>query len=106
MYRVIVASARRKKKTKKQQQQIYSIYLTAQVHTAAVSSTPKIQILEIQNPKNILLIPVCKYGKSVPWVIPLANTRHDPRQITAFPNALNLPKFSHDILQLLSQIQL
>ena len=36
-------------------------------NTAAVNSTPKIQIFEIQNPKNTPLIPVCKYAKSNPW---------------------------------------
>ena len=35
-------------------------------NTAAVSSTPKIQIFEIQNPKNTPLVPVCKYAKSTP----------------------------------------
>ena len=27
----------------------------------------KIQILEIQNPKNTPLIPVCEHAKSTPW---------------------------------------
>ena len=30
-------------------------------------STPKIQIFEIQNLRNISLIPVYKYAKSTPW---------------------------------------
>ena len=36
-------------------------------NTAAVISTQKIQILQIQNQKNTPLIPVCKYAKSNPW---------------------------------------
>ena len=34
------------------------------INTAAVTSTQKIQIIEIQNPQNTLLIPVFKYAKS------------------------------------------
>ena len=45
----------------------YSIDLTTQKNRAAVSSTQKIQIFEIQNPEKIPLIPVCKYAKFTPW---------------------------------------
>ena len=42
-------------------------YLTTQKNTAAMTSTPKIQIFQIQNPQNTPLIPVGKYAKSTLW---------------------------------------
>ena len=32
-----------------------------------MTSTPKIQISEIEYPENTPLISVCKYAKSIPW---------------------------------------
>ena len=45
--------------------------------TAAVTSTQKIQIFEIQDPKNTPLITVCKYAKSTPWAFAMIIDAND-----------------------------
>ena len=45
----------------------YSFYLTTQKIQQLWPVPRKIQILETHNPKNTLLIHVCKYAKSTPW---------------------------------------
>ena len=56
-------------------------------NTAALTSTQKIQIFEIQNPKNTPLIPVCIYAKSTPWGLTLVH-----RQATFEPPDLRVQK--------------
>ena len=46
---------------------IHLLFNNPPKNTGAVTSTQKIQILEIQNPQNTPLILVCKYAKSTPW---------------------------------------